>query len=266
MNAEAARLVEKRAAEAKALGGDAAYRLQALEHLKLKTVVKESHGTPVHSLSFNHISPDCDNLFATVGADQATIYDDAHMGDYVSVVVHFTNQATEHAEGGELQASCWINPQAWTAHPHGDACLAVSGPDPAISIISVVEACVVKLLKGHVKDVVDLSSAASKSNLLLSLSRDGNLRLWDVKTEVCLSSVTSDATCAALAPDGGSLVVGTSRGRLFSYRIGENGAGATVIIEDSKTEMKVASGAGHSEAIDCLVRHPAPPSHLDFFC
>ena len=33
-------------------------------------------------------------------ATQATIYDDLHMGDFVAVVVSFTNQKTEHAGGG----------------------------------------------------------------------------------------------------------------------------------------------------------------------
>lgn len=32
------------------------------------------------------------------------MYNDEHMGDYVGVVVHFTNQATEHAQGG---VSAW---------------------------------------------------------------------------------------------------------------------------------------------------------------
>ena len=31
---------------------------------------------------------------------QATIYDDLHMGDFIAVVVNFTNQKTEHTEGG----------------------------------------------------------------------------------------------------------------------------------------------------------------------
>lgn len=33
-------------------------------------------------------------------AMQATIYDDLHMGEFVAVVVSFTNQKTEHAGGG----------------------------------------------------------------------------------------------------------------------------------------------------------------------
>lgn len=31
---------------------------------------------------------------------QVTVYDDSHMGDYIGVIVHFTNTPTEHAAGG----------------------------------------------------------------------------------------------------------------------------------------------------------------------
>lgn len=63
------------------------------------------------------------------------------------------------------------------------------------AVISVVEACVTRLLRGHTKEVVDLAATAAAPRLLLSLSRDGNLRLWDVPSETCLSSLQTDATC-----------------------------------------------------------------------
>jgi len=42
-------------------------------------------------VAFNALDPLNANLVATVGGDQATVYDDLHMGDYLSVVVHFVN-------------------------------------------------------------------------------------------------------------------------------------------------------------------------------
>jgi WD40 repeat protein len=210
-------------------------------------------------LGFNTIDPECSNLFATVGGDQATIYDDSHMGDYIGVVVHFVNNKTEHAEGGELQAAAWINSKEWTDHPHGDACLAVAGADPNISIISVVEAAVVKLLKGHTKDVMDLATTVKEPKLLLSLSKDGNIRLWDVVEETCLASLTtSDATSIAFSPDGCSIAVGTSRGRIMRYTITEDGTnGSLTILDASKEEFKPQNGSGHGESIDCLSFLPA---------
>lgn len=250
MNSEATKLIIKRQEETKALGGPEAYRLHALQHLQLKTVVKESHATTVHALAFNHASPNCSNLFATVGADQATVYDDSHMADYIGVVVHFVNEKTQHASGGDLSICTWINSSGWSPHPHGDACLAVAGSDPTISIISVVEAAVVKLLQGHSKDVIDLSAAPAHPNLLVSLSKDGNIRLWNVPEETCISSCTvNDAVSVALSPDASSIMVGTSRGRIMRYTITTT---TTTVDEGSREEFKTQGGIGHTDPIDCL--------------
>lgn len=80
---------------------------------------------------------------------QATIYDDLHMGDFVAVVVSFTNEKTEHADGGVrlaawlrskkqakfhheqcalclpqgLQACTWMTAEEQKGRPHGDAVL-----------------------------------------------------------------------------------------------------------------------------------------------
>ena len=94
---------------------------------------QESHASPVHTLAVNHTDPQLANLFATVGKDQATVYDDEHMGDHVAVACHFTNAPSEHAPGGELTAACWLSAAGWTDQPAGDACLAVAGADVNIS-------------------------------------------------------------------------------------------------------------------------------------
>ena len=62
-------------------------------------------------------------------------------------------------------------------------------------VISVVEARVVKLLQGHTKEVAELAAVPAAPRLLASLSRDGNLRLWDLPSETCLASLQTDGTC-----------------------------------------------------------------------
>ena len=61
--------------------------------------LQESHCRPVRQLLFNAVDASCSNLFATVGGDQATVYDDMHMGDYIAVVLNFVNARTSHAAG-----------------------------------------------------------------------------------------------------------------------------------------------------------------------
>ncbi len=55
---------------------------------------------PVRQLLFNTEDSSCANLFATVGGEQATVYDDMHLGDYIAVVLNFVNKRTAHAAGG----------------------------------------------------------------------------------------------------------------------------------------------------------------------
>ncbi|EFN59527.1 expressed protein [Chlorella variabilis] len=245
MNSEAAKMIEARQEEVQRLGGLAAYRLQALQNLKLKTVIKESHASPVHALAVNHTDTSMGNLFATVGKDQATVYDGEHMGDHVAVVVHFTNAPSEHAPGGELQAAAWLSAAGWSEHP---------------AVISVVEARVVRLLRGHAREVVELAAVPAAPRLLLSLSRDGNLRLWDVPSETCLSSLQTDASCVAMAPDAASVVMGNSKGRLQQFDIVAAAAGSEaantggqqpIIDEGSRQELR-CQGSCHSDTIDCM--------------
>ena len=61
--------------------------------------LQESHCRPVRQLLFNAVDASCSNLFATVGGDQANVYDDMHMGDYIAVVLNFVNARTSHAAG-----------------------------------------------------------------------------------------------------------------------------------------------------------------------
>lgn len=49
---------------------------------------------------------------------------------------------------------------------------------------------------GHTRDVIELVSAdrGEATGHLLSLAKDGNIRLWDACTAACLASYSSDAT------------------------------------------------------------------------
>ncbi|KAG1680725.1 hypothetical protein FOA52_008057 [Chlamydomonas sp. UWO 241] len=219
MNSLTSSLARHIAREVAQHGGEAGYRAFAVQHLQLKTVVKESHCSPVHAVVFNTTSRELRNLVASVGGNQATVYDDSHMGDYVAVVVHFANQATEHHAGGDLSACAWISAAGLSNHPNGDAWLTVAGKDPVIQILSVAEARVIGQLPGHTSEVTHLCSPAGLPGLLLSLSRDGNIRLWDVRVGECLVSLDTDATAAELHPSGRAFVTGHQNGRMRLWQL-----------------------------------------------
>lgn len=47
---------------------------------------------------------------------------------------------------------------------------------------------------GHTKEVIELAACAQQPALLLSLAKDGNVRLWDVPSEACLSTLQTEAS------------------------------------------------------------------------
>ena len=64
-----------------------AQKLAHLARLHLKTVIKEAHASPLQQLAFCHTDALAKtHLFATVGKNHATIYDDRHFGRHVDVV------------------------------------------------------------------------------------------------------------------------------------------------------------------------------------
>jgi hypothetical protein len=268
MNSRAADAEARRAAEVAAIGGLAAYRAHALARLRLKTVVREAHQSPVHALAFNHADAALAFALASAGGEDATAYDDEHLGGHLGVVVHFKNGATPHAPGGGLRAAAWMAAAGWSAHPR-EAYLAAAGADANVSIISLAEAAVVRLLRGHGAEVLDLAAApAAAPALLLSLDRGGGARLWDAAGAACLGEVAErGATAAALAPDASHFVLAAGRGRLVRYDLlnsqGEGGGGDPTqpcgggaagfsIDAASRRELAFPDGAAPAEALECV--------------
>ncbi|CAK0786987.1 hypothetical protein CVIRNUC_010203 [Coccomyxa viridis] len=258
MNAEVAYGYRERKAQAQAMG-EVAHRLHCLQHLKLKTVIKESHCRPVRQLLFNAVDASCSNLFATVGGDQATVYDDMHMGDYIAVVLNFVNARTSHAAGQGLQALAWLSAEELSGHPNGDAFLAVAGSAGEIGVISLVEARVVSLITGHPGAVVSLSAVPGRPGMLTSLGRDGTVRFWDVVTQQRLATVPAEATAMAVSPGGDVLATGGRKGSLHLWQLQDNldadparsHLQASILVEDAE-ELASDSGAQHWEAVDSL--------------
>ena len=72
---------------------------------------------------------------------------------------------------------------------------------------------------GHSKDVVDLSACVSKPGLLVSLSKDGNARVWNVTQELCISSYNTDASCLVRRSLHPCLIVSQHPGDYFSAAV-----------------------------------------------
>ncbi|GIL73165.1 hypothetical protein Vretimale_4757 [Volvox reticuliferus] len=219
MNLVQTNLLREVAAEVKAHGGLLQFKSHALKNLELRTVLKESHCSPIVDLVFNALDPEHRNLFASIGKDQVTIYDDEHMGDFLGVVVQYINSPSAHHHGGDVTCCAWVQMSGITTHELGDACLAVSGPEGVIQVISVVEARVITLLKGHRGEVVELRGCPGVPGLLLSLGLDSSIRLWDVAAGICLAEMASDAITLETHPEGGCFFTGHSGGRICRWNL-----------------------------------------------
>lgn len=65
-------------------------------------------------------------------------------------------------------------------------------------------------LKGHAAGIEKVAFNPTKDAELCSLSSDGVVRFWDVRTKACFNEVTDlgDAMTLVWAPDGQTLLVG----------------------------------------------------------
>eukprot|EP00963_Diacronema_lutheri_P002532 scaffold177_cov334-Pavlova_lutheri.AAC.35 len=224
------------------------------KQLRLRTVVKESHGRPVAQMAYAKGS--CSNLVAVVGGDQANIYDDRHFGRHLDVVAQYVHVKTKHVPGGELKCCCFVvcTKKESGKHPYGDVRLAVGGEDGSVSILSLVEGKVLHILKKHRKPVVAVAADASVPGEIVSLANDGMLCHWDAEHGTLLHTVEGkNATSVAIEPATGkgilALVTGHKTGQIKRW-----------ILHNSKDfpQRKRARLMddlplhGHSKMVDCL--------------
>ncbi|KAI8369384.1 WD40-repeat-containing domain protein [Radiomyces spectabilis] len=210
-------------------------------NMRLRRIVKENHGSDIRQLSFffnskNFSAPvgidhnktfdkrgavqrdqtDTSNILATVGGCQLNVYDNEHCGDHLDIMSNFdlaaVPQEDEQLPKRNLNTFCWL-------YREGDAWLAAAGADASIHIISLANSQEIDVLHGHSKMIHDLQSNPRNDDHILSTSKDGTIRLWDVNTRRCLVIFEADATVACFHPSGTKFISGGARGELREWTI-----------------------------------------------
>ncbi|KAK3774585.1 hypothetical protein RRG08_035015 [Elysia crispata] len=143
---------------------------------KCTNYLKEDHGQPLFGIQINMAMKESDPvLFATVGHNRVTIYE-CYDGGKVKLLQSYVDQCTE-----ENFYCC-----AWSFDDiSGQPILAVAGVRGIIRIISPTMGQCVKQFVGHGNAVNELKFKPMDNNLLLSVSKDHDLRVWNVITGVC---------------------------------------------------------------------------------
>ncbi|KAG6011906.1 hypothetical protein E4U54_007843, partial [Claviceps lovelessii] len=105
-----------------------------------------------------------------------------------------------------LRAIAWNPPGSLIATGSSDRTLRVWNPDkPHVKFSTE--------LKGHTASVEKVAFNPTKDAELCSMSSDGIVKFWDVRTKACFNEVKGlgDALSLAWAPDGETLVVGNKQ-------------------------------------------------------
>ncbi|KAF9098196.1 hypothetical protein BGX23_006800 [Mortierella sp. AD031] len=245
------------------------------KNLRLRRIVKENHSSEINQLAFclnqrhnktpfglDHVKVfekrgavkrdpwDNSNILGTCGGAQANIYDNEHCGDHLDIMSHFLLDPVgeEGAEElPEMLTCCWI-------HQPQDAILATAGTDKVIHILSLSRSIELVRLSGHNHTITDIQAHPFNDDYLLSASKDGSVRMWNIITGKCLFVFEIKASVVCFNPntEGKTFLTGGYNGEVREWSIPALESEPEEPIVVLANESQVLQSGLHSARIDCI--------------
>ncbi|KAF8980761.1 hypothetical protein BGZ46_003723 [Entomortierella lignicola] len=245
------------------------------KNLRLRRIVKENHSSEINQLAFclnqrHNKTPfgldqvktfekrgavkrdpmDNSNILGTTGGPQANIYDNEHCGDHLDIMSHFLLDPVgeEGAEElPEMLTCCWL-------HQPQDAILATAGTDRVIHVLSLARSKELVRLIGHNHTVTDIQAHPTKDEYLLSASKDGTVRMWNILTGKCLLIFEYKASVVCFIPSakGQVFLTGGYNGEVRQWNVPEFESEPGEPIVTPASESRILQSNLHSARIDCI--------------
>ncbi|KAK4523937.1 hypothetical protein GAYE_SCF00G1835 [Galdieria yellowstonensis] len=149
---------------------------------KLKKVIRESSGENIRCLLPNRLDSSLYNILCSISKHQVNIYDSTHFGEYLDLFMAFRSAPEE-----EFLCGAWVKADLESSGALSDTLLAIGTDSGKIHLLSLAYSQEIELISANETGAAVVAMAGSSVHTMTfaSLTRDGNVKIWQRRNEQC---------------------------------------------------------------------------------